>query len=193
MSKKNLVDDGYYSFPLEPDTQQKLDSVDSLFPSLLDLMDTIDNTFSKLPLNVDTDKILEINHAYSPQRDLLKFYRNSYFSIVSETYFFKGNPKFFTEKIFKPIIHKHPFILLSTPNMLQHLREYGYKTFDGIIDESYDTIENDDERFLAVVNEIERLCNLSESELKTFREQCIEIVDYNFNHIMNKINFVSRL
>jgi hypothetical protein len=156
-------------------------------------MDPTDNTINHLPLKVDTDKILEINHAYSPQRDLLKFYRNSYFSIVSETYFFKDNPKFFTEKIFKPIIHKHPFVLLSIPNMLSHLREYGYKTFDGIIDESYDKIEDDEKRFLAVVNEIERLCNLSETELKSFKNQCIDIVDYNFNHIMNKTNFITAL
>lgn len=191
LNKKNLVEQGHYSFALNNDTYEKLDGVDSLYPTVD--MDSTQNVFKKLPLEVDTSKIIEVNHAYSPQRELFQFYKTSYFSIVTETYFENNSPKFFTEKIFKPIIHKHPFVLLSNPHMLAHLRSYGYKTFDGIIDESYDKIENDSDRLVAVGNEIERLCNLNESKLKDFRHDCLAIVNHNYETIMKKINFIKDL
>ena len=69
-------------------------------------------------------------------------YENSYFSVVSETNFYSFTPgRFVSEKIFKPIAFKHPFILLSRPNTLELMRDLGYKTFSPWIDESYDLVE----------------------------------------------------
>lgn len=190
LSKKDLVRQGYYSFPIESNTKDMLDNVEETYSNLTHLMDPTEKVLKSLPLNVDTHDILGLNHAYTPQRDLMKFYRDSYFSIVLETYFENHHLNFFTEKIFKPIIHKHPFVLVSTPHMLESLRSYGYKTFDSIIDESYDKIEDPSDRLIAVVNEIERLCNLSESELVEFKTKSLEIVNHNYNVIMSKTNFI---
>ena len=35
-----------------------------------------------------------------------------------------------------------PFIVMSTPKFLQFLKDNGFKTFDGFINESYDTQDN---------------------------------------------------
>jgi hypothetical protein len=46
-----------------------------------------------------------------------------------------------TEKALRPIACGQPFILAATPGSLQYLRSYGFKTFSGYIDETYDTIQ----------------------------------------------------
>jgi hypothetical protein len=64
-------------------------------------------------------------------------YNESSYHIVSETND-NDNDIFMTEKIWKPIMAKQPFIVHGNHGYLKKLREMGFKTFDGIIDESYD-------------------------------------------------------
>ena len=51
-----------------------------------------------------------------------------------------------TEKIFKPIVLKQPFVLLNGAGGLEYLRSYGFKTFSDFWSEEYDTIDNLDQR-----------------------------------------------
>lgn len=193
LSKKDLIKFSYYSFPLKNDTKTKLDTVDYFYSKLKNHLDDSEKVIKSLPLIIDTEKILEENHAWKSELHLQSFYQESYFSVVTETNFNNNTPRFLTEKIFKAILHKHPFIVVSNPYTLQHLRDLGYKTFHGIIDETYDTLIDDSERLLYVVNEIERLCNLSTNELILFQKKCLEIVEYNYNILRNKKNFIKKL
>ena len=84
---------------------------------------------------------------------------------------------------------KHPFILVSAPNSLAALRQRGYKTFPEFIDESYDQIEDANERMNAIANEIKRLCELPESELIRFTEYAKDIVEHNANHFHSLRDF----
>jgi len=70
-----------------------------------------------------------------------KFY-HSYLHIVSETFV---SHVFFSEKTYKPIKYFQPFVLINGQYSLQYLRDMGYQTFSGYIDESYD-LESDNER-----------------------------------------------
>ena len=90
-------------------------------------------------------------------------------------------PGFLTEKTWKPISCRKPFILAATPYSLRDLRKLGYKTFDGIIDESYDTMENDQERMKAIGAEIERINNLPKEAYKEFLNKTKEVVEFNHN------------
>jgi hypothetical protein len=122
----------------------------------------------------------------SVTHDLDDFYLNSYFSIVGGTGFYEKeipNIAGLCEKTFKAIQKKHPFILLQTANNLPLLHGMGYKTFDGLIDESYDRETDDNKRMLMIVNEIERLCNLSDTELETFLIGAKKIVEHNFKNL----------
>lgn len=151
--------------------------------------------------NTNKERIFNIPDLYLDRTDLSvncfehdimtdEYYSNSYFSLVSETYFFKEStirdPFGFSEKIFKPILNKHPFIVAGKPNSLSLLRTLGYKTFDTIIDESYDTEEADDIRLMMVANEVKRLCELDEQALKNFLDKAREIVEYNYIVLMKK-------
>lgn len=63
-------------------------------------------------------------------------FTDSAISIVPETTSY--NHIFITEKIYYAIYNNHPFVICSTPGTLAELRKLGYKTFDSVIDESYD-------------------------------------------------------
>jgi len=147
---------------------------------------------SKLPLVLDQSNF-RINHALSSHRTLLKYFNDSWFSIISETNYLSSQPKFLTEKTFKAISFKHPFILNSTPYSLDFLKDLGYKTFENIIDEQYDKEEDDDKRMMLLINEIKRLCNLSQTELIDFKCKAIPIVEHNFKHFMSTKIYFDRI
>jgi hypothetical protein len=104
-----------------------------------------------------------------------------FWNIVTETVFYYTKLHL-TEKIFKPIVSKQPFMLLAAPGNLAYLKSYGFKTFDSVIDESYDAIEDNDARISAVVEQLAWYCALSDKE-KTDVMRAIEpIVLHNFYH-----------
>jgi len=114
-----------------------------------------------------------------------------YFNIVTESAWGPGydntNPQkiMITEKVWKPIISFQPFILISTKNNLNKLQEWGFKTFDGFIDESYDGLETYEERKRIIYSEIKRLCSKSIEELDDWYWKMEDILRYNYNHFFN--------
>jgi hypothetical protein len=96
------------------------------------------------------------------------------------------SPSFPTEKIYKSIACRKPFIVFSTPRFLKEFKELGYKTFSPFINESYDEIDNNIDRLNAIVAEIERLTKLSNHEFNCILIKCKEIARHNFK-IMKKL------
>lgn len=161
------------------------------------LLDKGYDIHKQMPLIVDDDQTKYIrgnadavNVIKGAFTTLAHFYHKSYFSVVTETQFSNDRCVDISEKTYKPIIFKHPFIVASTPLHLQYLRNLGYKTFSPYIDESYDLEFNDAKRLLLICKEINRLSNLSEDELLEFRTNLLEIVDYNFNLLYSRTNFI---
>ena len=111
----------------------------------------------------------------------LDIYNQTAYTIVAETLASNGY-SFFTEKIAKPIIARRLFVVFSGQHYLRYLRELGFKTFNGIIDESYDSIENDEQRFIQAVEQVKQLCAQNQTEIL---EKIKEITEHNFNHLMN--------
>jgi hypothetical protein len=125
----------------------------------------------------------------------LVYHANSYFSLVTETLFYKneldaGESIFLTEKTFRPIMHKHPFILVSTAHSLTYLKKLGYKSFSPYINEHYDTIEDDEERMNAVWAEVERLCAFTDAEWLEWQKGIVDIVNYNYDVLTNKTSYL---
>jgi hypothetical protein len=195
--KKKLLDNGYVSFgPCDAE-----DNWDKRWQELTHYYQNDQETMSLLkecegvktlpPLYLDTDELF-INRA-----DLTKttdqYYLNSYFSVVSETTFHtrRWYPKvrFLSEKIYKAITCSHPFVLVSVPHSLDAVRSLGYRTFSGIIDESYDLELDDGKRMIMIANEIERLCNLTTDELCVFLEEAVKICRYNHTMLITKNSF----
>jgi hypothetical protein len=133
-------------------------------------------------------------------------YKQSYFSIVTETLFYRvGN--YISEKTWKPIQHLHPFVIVGRPHTLRFLKNLGFKTFSEFWDESYDEIEEDSLRMEKVYEVIKKLLNMSSFEwdllylklkpilinnrkvLLEFHEQNISNIYYkNLNNLINETN-----
>lgn len=117
-----------------------------------------------------------------------KLYRNSFCTIVTETYFWtnKVNPRaFFSEKVFKPVFALQPFILVGTRGLLQKFRELGYQTFDRWWDESYDTLEDDLDRLNAICDQIVYLAGKSDKELRDMTLDMESVLVHNWNRLMS--------
>lgn len=146
------------------------------------------------PLYLDKPD-LTINQALTEiTPEIKKLYEDTYFSVVSETIYFTGyrdweDSAFLSEKTFKAILFKHPFILVATPNTLKYLKAIGYKTFSPVIDESYDSIEDNTLRMIAIVKEINRLCKLKGPALESYLKYCREICEHNFKVFTEKRTF----
>lgn len=104
----------------------------------------------------------------------------SFVYIVTETCFWETK-QHLTEKIFKPIVAKQPFILLGCANNLKYLKDYGFKTFSKWWDEDYDNISDPLERLDAVVNLIEDICRLDNTQLQELLQEMEEILEHNYN------------
>jgi hypothetical protein len=91
----------------------------------------------------------------------------------------------FTEKTHKFHLAKLPFVLFAMPGSLKVLRDQGYKTFSPYINEAYDLIKNDEDRAVAIVDEIERLTHLSDEIWVEMQEALIPILEFNFNLLVN--------
>jgi hypothetical protein len=115
-----------------------------------------------------------------PQELLLN--QRALWHVVSETVFYYDKLHL-TEKIFKPIVSKRPFILVAAPGNLAYLKSYGFKTFDRWIDESYDDEQDPAKRLEMIANEVEKLCKLSMGQLKNMHMEMQEILNYNFDHL----------
>ena len=114
---------------------------------------------------------------------------DAFWHIVTETVFYYDKLHL-TEKIFKPIVSKQPFMLLAAPGNLAYLKSYGFKTFDSVIDETYDTIQDNDLRTQAVVKQLHWYCNLTPGEKTDIIQQLEPIIDYNFHHFYGEFRYI---
>jgi hypothetical protein len=101
--------------------------------------------------------------------------------VPTETVYF-GKRLHITEKTFKAIALEMPFVLVAPAGSLEYMRSYGFKTFDGIFDESYDLEINDIKRVEKVVQLLKDLDNLSIKERQQIHRACLPIVEHNYNH-----------
>ena len=108
-------------------------------------------------------------------------HKSALWHIVTETVFY-DHKLHLTEKIFKPITAKRPFILVGAPGNLAYIKSYGFKTFDQWIDESYDNELDPDKRILLITEQVEKLCSLSASQLDAMYIEMKPILEYNFQH-----------
>jgi len=104
--------------------------------------------------------------------------------VVTET-LFDDSRWHLTEKTLRPIACRKAFILLATAGSLEYLRSYGFRTFDGVIDESYDQVTNPKERISRIITEMKRISGLSQQQRKSFYRELQIIADYNHQHFFS--------
>jgi len=186
--KNNLIDDFAYSFHNTNPYFKQVTNIDVL----------------NLPLQYQTDEIGKwvkgipyyVNNEYDNYMEQFsdKMYNailQSNIHIVIETMYHETIYRYsrenivpwITEKTYKAIACKKIFLCYSMPGTLTTLKKMGFKTFDHVIDESYDSILDPTERRTILVKEIKRLAGLN---LHNLEELSKDIVEHNFNLLLEK-------
>ena len=115
-------------------------------------------------------------------------YIDTYFSLVTETIYDYPH-SFRTEKIWKPIAMGHPWICVSNAGFYRDMRNMGFLTFDSVIDESFDSIDNNQERAERIVEVVEDLCR---QDLDAFLASVRDVCKYNQQHLSEMIPRIRR-
>ena len=102
-------------------------------------------------------------------------YNQTAYTVVAETNY-DNHYSFYTEKIVKPILAERLFIVFSGQHYLRNLCSLGFKTFDGIIDETYDSVEDNDQRFKLACEQMQYLIDQPQDKIL---EQIRPITEYN--------------
>jgi len=191
LQKRGIINDGYISYseicPVHEESykdtiikHRKKFNLDHQYVS--ESIQSLDNVIH--PLRIDhLDKETVQNESFSlgPIENLM----SSFLHVVTETMFW-DNRTHLTEKIFKPIVAKQPFILVGCANNLSYLKSYGFKTFDRWWDESYDKIFDPVERLNAIADTIEKLCRENSLEdLEQMLSDMESVLEYNYNWFYN--------
>lgn len=189
MKDLGVLENGLVSFrdksATDPNTfENSIKVINERFPSFAYLEKYARDFQSKLPLELEGKSLSKRELVDSVNEGL---YNQTYFSVITESEMSSGHVLRFTEKVLKPIFNFHPFIVLGNPNTLRLLREMGFKTFDGWIDESYDKILNKEERINALKSEILRLGSMPLTKLHKWYNDQSEILKYNHQHLLNQL------
>jgi len=184
--KYNLKNEGLFSF-IQSDSPNKIqNSLSKVFKNYNE--EYLDELIKLLPYELDTNDLeLEKKAHFGSKNNKKEWYNNSYFHIVTETYF--GPNVFLSEKIFKPIANLQPFLVLGDYLTLFELKKLGFKTFEPFIDESYDTERDSYKRMELLEKEIIKLKNMSIDEIHNWYYSIVDILIFNKKHLYSFENY----
>lgn len=107
-----------------------------------------------------------------------KHYTDSYCSVILETHFDADGSggAFLTEKTFRAIKHGHPFVIAGCAGSLATLRNLGYRTFDHAIDNSYDNVVDNTQRWIRCRSAIAKI---HQQDMSAWFESCRIDIEHN--------------
>jgi hypothetical protein len=107
-----------------------------------------------------------------------KFFEDAYCNIVLESQFDydQSGGCLISEKTFKPIKHGQMFFVAGGCGSLAALRDMGYRTFDGVLDNSYDREPNHTQRWIRLS---EAIAQAHQQGLHRLFEQCRSDIEHN--------------
>lgn len=150
----------------------------SLTQDMNDFIDRCPHYIEKERFKTDVETPQEIFHS-----DFHLVIENGFFDLTESAYTVRSFEM--GEKTWKAIIASKPFLVYSDPGYLRSLRKLGFKTFDPWIDESYDNETDPKSRAEMIVNQIEKINNLSTEEYNNLLMNCKAITEHNFSIYFN--------
>ncbi len=110
------------------------------------------------------------------------FLKKTFVYVITETVSEYPYP-YFSEKTWKAMLNKVPFMMVGSQHSLQQLQSFGFRTFSNWWDETYDSLPIAADRIEAMVIELKKLSELSHASLLDIRLEMQSTVDHNFNQI----------
>lgn len=169
----------------DPDSR-KLFEIAELFYRAPEQFKSFARLADQLPL------LIEHQDGYTPgtqdttgfTEQLLEFYSNVLIDVVAESYT-SGDIFYPTEKTFRPMMMKKPFMAMAPRNFLIYLRQMGFRTFHDFWNEDYDGYDAT-EKFTQIINLIDNLANKTTAELNQMYIDMTSVLDHNYNMLMNR-------
>jgi hypothetical protein len=117
-------------------------------------------------------------------------YNQCYFNLVVETDITVDHSFLPSEKIIKTLITGMPFVVVATQDFIKNLHTLGFKTYQELWDESYDSEPNYQKRIDKVVD----LCNnLKNFDWSANQEKLQSIADHNAKNFLNLNHFADKM
>lgn len=116
------------------------------------------------------------------QGEFIKVYKNFFVEIVSESYY-TGKTFFITEKTFRPMLLKTPFIIQGPRYFLHFLKDLGFKTFDSWWDEGYSEDPASHQPF-EIQKTIDSIAEFSYKDLNTIYNEMQDILEHNYKRCL---------
>ena len=192
--EQGLLKNNLYSFfpPWTEDDiiwcQNCLDySLDQYDKFILDCQEPLDTlydeskNYSKLDgPGIIREKIYEKTWVKDPGLLNLEFFLQTSFSVISEgnAYYPATDYYFLTEKTWRAVVNKHPFILAGYKEQLLYAKSRGLITFEEYFDiKDYYLIDDEKERMKAVVHNTQYFMK----NFKTFATEIEKDIEHNYN------------
>lgn len=148
-------------------------------------LEIIDKLGESLPIRVYGKPNDELDDNFYINRFNPEICLDTYVSVVSEAHCGDSDQTMFlSEKIFKPIATRHPFMVMGNKDSMKKMREIGYKTFDNFIDQSYDSLPTHD-RLQQLIECIRKIDNIDD-KLSWFKSMESDI-EHNYNVLTGNI------
>jgi hypothetical protein len=107
-------------------------------------------------------------------------YIDTYFSLVTETICAESAFSFRTEKIAKVLAMGHPWVCAANSGFYKDLRNMGFQTFHGIIDESFDSQSDAQTRMDLIIHAVRDIL----ASPTAFLVACESVCKYNQQHLL---------
>lgn len=111
--------------------------------------------------------------------------KDTFFTVVSEAHCGDSdNTMFLSEKTFKVIGCRHPFLIMGNKDSMSMMRKIGYKTFDGFIDEGFDTLPTH-ERLNYILDSIRKVTQIKD-KIEWYKSM-EEVIEFNYKVLIDKL------
>jgi hypothetical protein len=139
-----------------------------------------------LPLLIKEDKH-KIHNGDNPNKDVDSVkYLKAMIHVVTETTAEHNQDLFASEKTFKPMFYKRPFLIAGQKGLYKKLHTLGYKTFSNIFNENFDNTTNDWKRITEVCNEAVKWAKRTKEQCSDLFNETKDICDSNFKNLVER-------
>lgn len=147
--------------------------------------DKLKPMIEKLPLLVHGKRNDELDDNFYINRFNDQICLDTFLTVISEAHCGDSDETMFlSEKTFKVIACRHPFIIMGNKDSMKKMRQIGYRTFGDMIDERYDSLPTHD-RLKYIVETINKIDHIKD-KIEWYKG-LNDTIEYNYNVLMTKL------
>lgn len=167
----------HYSFPV--DGREYEFELDKLLEYRVDSIAEASKLLPAMPIKLESTERYSAFNGYDYKDSLTRYYQDILIDLVVESHV-AGKTFFPTEKTFRAMWLKKPFIIFASKDYLCYLRQMGFRTFHDFWDEEYDGYEGRD-RLRLILELIDKIAGMDKGTLEDMYLSMQYTLDHNYN------------